>query len=1046
MSQHPSHPFSTSCAAIAPLELMVSGPGWEDDARRLFEQPFVLIGRDARSCLRLEDDAVSRRHAYLQPIGERVFCVDLGSRSGTRWAGESRPAGWLRPKQVIEIGPFTLELANTAWTNGLPLEESIEAGNPLLDRINDQPNLPRFNIAVGNEVRTQFRMNRELVLVGTSQDCRVRLRDAGISRHHCSLLKTPEGIWVVDLLSATGTRLNGEPIRWARMNEGDLLRVGPYLLRLGYEDEIASARSLFLPEDQMDAPLPQSADTAKSERMPAPSPALQAELDQLRERLRDTELLRQHLADREAECTQLRQQAETLDNQSTELAELKARLEVAETVAGKLEEVGSERDHWQARTQFLQGQMESGLSEREDLRRQLAAVQQQLAEEREAVHAANVRLVQQSSIVQQLQETDGELARARDMMRALQAELDQSRGHLQDVEALKHQLADARGRHDESAARVRELEVTAELANRLQDQIRGADIEMERLHDQLRAAQSQVGELEGLRTECVRSQEQIRALEIQIAEMEDLKRRLESAEGNLEDVYSERDHWHSETHALRTQIATDVAEREELRRQLESAQMQLAQEREAVCAVKVQLDQQSAVLQQLQGSHEELACARDKMRELHSELDQARGHQQVADVLRQQLADARSRQEQLTARVLELEGRAASADHLPDRLRNADAEIERLRQQVRVLELRVTEADDFIARLESAAADARNLEEVSSERDRWQVEAQTLRNRIASDLVEREQFVQLTAELLAVQAERDRLLVEHSATTHEVEKTLARVSELEGALTEATAAYEKTLNEERAGWEAERQTLKTLIEQARTADHDSAQAVIREVQARSAAEREELRLRLEGAEAQIVCERGLFQEQSEQSRRQIAALRAERDRLVARPAQTEPPLPTVEARSPDKPSRPVETSSAPHIALQDRALALFCGIDLGYPPQPSGRGQGANKPVEPGRPRVAPANEWTQGGQQVGPSSIEQGVEDAWMQAAAERQGPVVQTDAENTSNPSDSAQRQAEIVEDKQLQEVLHACLSQPRLEEQQGLWRRILNLVRRK
>src|SRR5262250_2729151 len=111
MSQHPTDLFRTSCGATAPLELRVRGPGWAGGERRVFEHPFVLVGRDERSCLRLEDAEVSRRHAYLQQLGGRVFCVDLGSRTGLRWDGEPRSAGWLRPEQGVQIGPFTLELA-----------------------------------------------------------------------------------------------------------------------------------------------------------------------------------------------------------------------------------------------------------------------------------------------------------------------------------------------------------------------------------------------------------------------------------------------------------------------------------------------------------------------------------------------------------------------------------------------------------------------------------------------------------------------------------------------------------------------------------------------------------------------------------------------------------------------------------------------------------------------------------------------------------------------------------------------------------------------
>lgn len=1019
MSQYPTNLISTSSSALAPLELTVSGPGWDGDERHVFEQPFVLVGRDERCCLRLDDDAISRRHTYLQQLGERVFCVDLGSRTGTRWAGKSHPSGWLLPNDGIQIGPFTLELANGAGSSGVVSEPGAEAGNPLQDRRNDQPGLPSFRIAVGNEVRSQFRMNRDLVLVGSGPECRVRLRDAGISRYHCSLVRTPDGLWVVDLLSATGTRLNGEPIRWARVNEGDLLRVGQYLLRLGYEGEGTAVRSTLPPEYRMEAPVQRAEDLPESGRQLDRVPALQGELDQLRERLRDTELLRQHLADRETECVRLREQAGTFDKQSAELAELKARLEVAETMAGKLEEIGSERDHWQTRTQALQSEMDSSLGEREDLRQQLEAAQQQLAEEREAVRAAKGRLDEQSATLQQLQQAHEELARERDKTRELQGELDQVRHHQQDAESLRQQLTDARSKHDEVGVRVLELESRAASVDRLADRIREAEEESQQLRERLQTAQSRMTELE------------------------DLKGQLDSAAGKLEEVCRERDRWQSETQSVQGQIESGLAEREELRQRLEAAQQQHAEKDEAVRAANARLDQQSAILQQLQETHQELARAHDKTRQLLAELDQARHHQQDAEALRQQLADAQSKHDELAARVQELEGTAGSTDRLADRLRETEVETERLRHQVRVLELRVAEADDLIARLESAESDAGNLEEVRSERDHWQVEAETLRNRIASELVEREQLVRLTEELLAVQAERDRLLAEQQTSAQQENQEFVRASDLERALAEANAAYEKALSEERAGWESERQALKTLIEQARTADHNSAQAMIRDIQARFAAERQELKMRLEGAEAQIIWERGLSQEQSEQLRRQVVALQAERDRLVARQAQPVSFVASAGERSQDKVDRPVETNPVRQLTMQDQALALFFGLGVGHPHEQSARAQSANRSAETARPRIQSPGE---GSQQAHLPSIEQGVEDAWTQAAARRQASAIQAEAAQASNPPEAVQENPATAEDEQPGEIAGDWSSQSKDEEQSGLWRKIINLVRRK
>src|SRR5262249_6720321 len=148
----------------------------------------------------------------------------------------------------------------------------------------------------------------------------------------------------------------------------------------------------------------------------------------------------------------------------------------------------------------------------------------------------------------------------------------------------------------------------------------------------------------------------------------------------------------------------------------------------------------------------------------------------------------------------------------------------------------------------------------------------------------------LVVELHAAQLERDRLLTEHQSSMQLAEQASARVTDLERALAEATAAHENALAEARASWESERQALQTQLEQERHSQAGGPQvsesdiqirieAAVRVAQAQIAAERDEWRQRLEGAELQIVWERDMFKEQGEQLRKQVAALKTERDGL-----------------------------------------------------------------------------------------------------------------------------------------------------------------------
>ena len=80
------------------------------------------------------------------------------------------------------------------------------------------------------------------VLIGRDEECTIRLASTDISRQHCQLRGTPEGILVRDLGSSNGTFVNDVAITHEiLLRPGDRLRVGPA------EFEVAGARAAEAP-------------------------------------------------------------------------------------------------------------------------------------------------------------------------------------------------------------------------------------------------------------------------------------------------------------------------------------------------------------------------------------------------------------------------------------------------------------------------------------------------------------------------------------------------------------------------------------------------------------------------------------------------------------------------------------------------------------------------------------------------------------------------------------------------------------------------------
>jgi type III secretion system (T3SS) inner membrane Yop/YscD-like protein len=71
------------------------------------------------------------------------------------------------------------------------------------------------------------------VIIGRDEHCQIRLASSDVSRHHCVLRLTPEGIVARDLGSGNGTYLNEALMEEETLlKPGDVLRIGPIVLQV----------------------------------------------------------------------------------------------------------------------------------------------------------------------------------------------------------------------------------------------------------------------------------------------------------------------------------------------------------------------------------------------------------------------------------------------------------------------------------------------------------------------------------------------------------------------------------------------------------------------------------------------------------------------------------------------------------------------------------------------------------------------------------------------------------------------------------------------
>lgn len=235
-----------ACGGAGELRLLIERAA-QPPRGVVLPMPFAVVGRAETCDIVLDDEDVSKRHAYLQFIDGRLWCFDLLSRTGTFWRQRRESVGWFDGAEGVRVGPCLLQ--TLARDNIAP-----SAVNPLLSVRPEHDSLPTLTLefphATTNGVAdapATWQLDRPLTYVGQSQLCKVRLRSPSISRFHCSLLRTPHGVWVVDLLGREGVKVNGVPLRSAPLRDGDCLQVGDFEIRVHAESRRASAGSVVVP-------------------------------------------------------------------------------------------------------------------------------------------------------------------------------------------------------------------------------------------------------------------------------------------------------------------------------------------------------------------------------------------------------------------------------------------------------------------------------------------------------------------------------------------------------------------------------------------------------------------------------------------------------------------------------------------------------------------------------------------------------------------------------------------------------------------------------
>ncbi|MFA9477338.1 ATPase, T2SS/T4P/T4SS family [Phycisphaerales bacterium AB-hyl4] len=111
----------------------------------------------------------------------------------------------------------------------------------------------------GDISRVALHEGQPKITIGRHPTNHVRVKDDRVSRFHCEVELTSDGVMVRDLGSSNGTRLNGTVIRQARLRSGHTFHVGSARVRVRFVDPDEATR-LEVEHQQAAQPKPAPAD------------------------------------------------------------------------------------------------------------------------------------------------------------------------------------------------------------------------------------------------------------------------------------------------------------------------------------------------------------------------------------------------------------------------------------------------------------------------------------------------------------------------------------------------------------------------------------------------------------------------------------------------------------------------------------------------------------------------------------------------------------------------------------------------------------------
>jgi pSer/pThr/pTyr-binding forkhead associated (FHA) protein len=233
------------------LSVVVRSGDSQTPPRITFDAPRIVVGRGEGCEVRLPDPSVSHRHATFRQRGTEYIVIDEGSTNGT-FVGPVRLSPQaprvIRSGDLVRVGRVWLEviIEQVAVTQQPQLATTEIALSLVADALAADGQSAALTVRVedGPDTGAEFSL-REFerpYVIGRGERAALDLTDSDVSRRHVELLRRGGHLYVRDLGSKNGSRLDeraleaGQEVPWPA---GAILHLGQD--QLVYDDPVTRA-------------------------------------------------------------------------------------------------------------------------------------------------------------------------------------------------------------------------------------------------------------------------------------------------------------------------------------------------------------------------------------------------------------------------------------------------------------------------------------------------------------------------------------------------------------------------------------------------------------------------------------------------------------------------------------------------------------------------------------------------------------------------------------------------------------------------------------